>query len=171
MASPFLNPHPRQLYVVHCFDGPSATERLSSVADPAPNSPNHRRMCGVHRVECYEEHVAYQLSTSKPKHDCFIQKVAAAPKLAKDGLTIVGSSFLLRGTQEECSRFIQNDPYYKKSVWASVSIQRYLDSSSTGRAFPPTKLLHPVPVKRTYGIQPIQGDQINGALQLHAGTA
>jgi hypothetical protein len=45
--------------------------------------------------------------------------------LGADGITIIGSCFMVKATREECERFIQSDPFCTKKVWGSVSINQF----------------------------------------------
>ena len=82
------------LFVIYCVDGKS--DRI--VEDPNGGP----RKGGFHRMSCLEEHTAYQLATSSPNHDCFIHKVAVVPMLAADGVTMIGTCFMVKATREEC---------------------------------------------------------------------
>ena len=105
------------LYVIYCVDAPCE----QTVEDPHGG----RRKGGLHRMSCLDEHNAYQLATSSPGHDCYIHKVTVAPMLGADGVTIIGSCFLVKSTREAAERFIASDPLCKKQVWESVSINRF----------------------------------------------
>lgn len=105
------------LYVIYCVDGPC--DRV--VEDPHGG----RRKGGLHRMRCLDEHNAYQVATSSPNHDGYIHKLTAAPMLGADGVTMIGSCFLVKATREECERFIQQDPMCVNKVWDSVSINLF----------------------------------------------
>jgi hypothetical protein len=107
----------QHLYVIYCVDG--QCDQL--MEDPHGG----RRQGGAKRMSCYDDHLAYQVATSSPNHDCFINKVAAVPMLADDGITMIGSCFLIKATRGDCERFIQQDPFFVNKVWESVSISRF----------------------------------------------
>lgn len=126
-------PTTENAYVIYCVDGP---------CDNIVSEPNGgRRRGGVHRMSCMDEHNAYQLATSSPNHECYIHKIAAVPMLAQDGVTMIGSCFLIQASREECERFIQSDPLFVEKVWDSVTINKFSEASKsqTGNPLATTK--------------------------------
>ncbi|CAB9511000.1 expressed unknown protein [Seminavis robusta] len=116
MISGAFSPANAQLWTVYCMDGP---DRI--VHDPSGG----KRKGGLHRMAYLNEHNAYQIATSLQSHRCFVRKQASVPMLAPDGITMIGSCFLVKASREDCERFIQMDPYYVNNVWASVSINKF----------------------------------------------
>lgn len=106
------------MYVVYCVDRPCD----NIVDDPHTGG---RRRGGIHRMQCMDDHNAYQVATSSPDHPCFIHKIAVVPMLAEDGITMIGSCFMLNASRPECERFLQSDPLFTSQVWDSVSISRF----------------------------------------------
>jgi len=104
-------------YVIYCVDAPCDT----FVADPNGGP----RRVGAKRMSCMDEHNAYQMATSSPNHECCMHKIAAVPMLAQDGVTIIGSSFLVQAPREDCERFVHSDPFFLNQVWESVSINKF----------------------------------------------
>lgn len=116
-----MAPSNENTHVIYCVDGPCD----SIVGDPNGG----RRVGGAHRMSCMEQHSAYQLATSSPSHECYIHKIAVSPMLAHDGVTIVGSCFLMQASRDECERFLQSDPLFIEKVWETVSINKFSDAS------------------------------------------
>ena len=123
-------PTTENTYVIYCVDGPCE----NIVAEPNGG----RRRGGVRRMSCMDEHNAYQLATSSPDHECYIHKIAAVPMLAQDGVTMIGSCFLIQASREECERFILSDPLYVKKVWESVAINKFSEASKSQTGSPLT---------------------------------
>lgn len=129
-----MNSQQQNLHVIYCVDGK---------CDQMIQEPNGTRQGGSKRMTHNPDHVAYQISTSSPDHPCYINKVAAVPMLADDGITMIGSCFLINAPREECERFIQADPFSVNNVWESVSITKFstaakaLETATTSTASDP----------------------------------
>lgn len=116
------------MYVVYCVDAPF---------DQTVEDPNGgRRRGGVRRMSYLNEHNAYQVATSSPGHECFIHKIAVVPMLAEDGVTMIGSCFLIKASREECERFIHSDPFFVNKVWEKVTISRFSGAAAKGNTVP-----------------------------------
>lgn len=136
----------QNLYVVYCFDG-----RCDTLANDPSGGP---RKSGVKRIGYYDDHISYQVATSSPNHDFYINKIAAVPMLAEDGITIIGSCFLIRSSREEVERFIQSDPFSVQGVWESVSISRFNGASVQDRRTPEEHCT--LQAKATAGVPPLR---------------
>ena len=125
-------------HVVYCLDVDSDQYFLIG-SNPHVNSRGIQRKCGLQRLQHSQTHTAYQVATSSPKHSCYVHKIAATPMLANDGVTIIGSCFMLLGTREVCERFIQSDPLFVKKVWKSVSITKFDPNCAKTSAVAPSQ--------------------------------
>ena len=86
-------------YVVHCIDRPGAV----------PDRLHH-----------YEAHKAY-LATAPARI------LVSGPLLAEDGVTMVGSFFLIEADDRgRVEAFNRNDPFRTAGIWAEVRIDRFL---------------------------------------------
>lgn len=85
-------------YVVHCLDHADSSEK---------------------RLEHYEAHKKYLLSSS-------LKTIISGPLLATDGVTMVGSCFILEADNiSEVSTFNKNDPFSMANIWKTVSIHAF----------------------------------------------
>lgn len=103
-------------YAIHCLDDLSC-----GMVD------NGVRFGGsVKRIENYVEHKLWQGTTSDPNSPHFIKKFAAGPMESEDGKYMIGSLFIVQATREKAEAFIHDDVFFKKNVWKSISIARYI---------------------------------------------
>jgi uncharacterized protein YciI len=101
------------IWSVHCVDD-SGNGDIFPDACGGPRSGYHKRMSN------YVDHKKYQGLKIEG-----LNKLAAGPILTDDGVTMIGSQFILQATREVVDQFVENDPFFKTNVWKQVTIARY----------------------------------------------
>ncbi|MBJ6134947.1 YciI family protein [Ochrobactrum sp. Q0168] len=87
------------LYVVHCIDFEDALPR---------------------RLANYDAHKQYLASAT-------VKTVISGPLVAKDGVTMIGSMFIVDAERlEDVVSFNRNDPFQDAHVWADTRIHPFL---------------------------------------------
>jgi uncharacterized protein YciI len=86
-------------FVIHCLDHPDALPT---------------------RLANYEAHKAYLASAS-------IATVISGPLVADDGVTMIGSMFIVEAaSREDVLAFNEADPFRRAGVWAKVEIHPFV---------------------------------------------